>query len=287
MSTDRFFDDLARALASPMPRRRAVRVIGASLVAIAVPGVSPPRARAFSDECETRSGQLGSFSCSRFDRATGKVECKYCGYPFQRYQCVDNTCVDGCETVAKATGKPQRPTWSAKTDPNGRPLRFQCCPVPDTIPRDGECLPNCKALNGRGWKQCGNACCPPGQRCRGGRCTTQCSSQREMCGRDSCCLKDEQCCVAGICCAKTEDCCGYACCGKGQFCCDGGGGAGTCCREDEYCLHQLKAGTRPRDVVGLPHNARCQPACNPINRCGDSCCGRGFICKRGRCQLNV
>ena len=43
---ERSFDDLARALAEPMPRRRAVRVIGASLVAIAVPGISPPGARA-------------------------------------------------------------------------------------------------------------------------------------------------------------------------------------------------------------------------------------------------
>lgn len=46
MGAERFFDDLARKLAEPMPRRRAVRVIGASLVAVAAPGVAPRIARA-------------------------------------------------------------------------------------------------------------------------------------------------------------------------------------------------------------------------------------------------
>jgi hypothetical protein len=161
---ERSFDDLARALAEPMRRRRAVRVIGASLVAIAVPGISPPRAKAFSDDCETRSGRLGSFSCSRFTRQ-GTLECKYCGFPFQRYQCLNNKCVDGCKTVARATGKTVQPTWSAETDSNGRPLRFECCPVPDTIPRDGKCLPSCESTHGPGTYPCGQTCCKDSDYC--------------------------------------------------------------------------------------------------------------------------
>lgn len=46
MTAGRFLDDLARTMAEPMPRRRAVRVIGVSLAAIAVPGFIPRLARA-------------------------------------------------------------------------------------------------------------------------------------------------------------------------------------------------------------------------------------------------
>ncbi|HUF01858.1 MAG TPA: hypothetical protein VMN35_05490, partial [Gaiellaceae bacterium] len=56
MSAERFFDDLARTLAEPMPRRRAVRVIGASLAALAIPGVSPNVARATPIRSRGRSG---------------------------------------------------------------------------------------------------------------------------------------------------------------------------------------------------------------------------------------
>ena len=35
-------DDLARTLAESMPRRRALRVLGASLAAVAVPGLARP-----------------------------------------------------------------------------------------------------------------------------------------------------------------------------------------------------------------------------------------------------
>jgi hypothetical protein len=43
---ERFLDSVARALAEPMPRRNAVRVIGISLVSLAVPGLSPRMAQA-------------------------------------------------------------------------------------------------------------------------------------------------------------------------------------------------------------------------------------------------
>ena len=40
------FDDLARNLAKPMPRRRAVTVLGAALVTAAIPGIRPRPAQA-------------------------------------------------------------------------------------------------------------------------------------------------------------------------------------------------------------------------------------------------
>lgn len=319
MSTDRFFDDLARTLASPMPRRRAVRVIGASLVAIALPGISPPRARAFSDECETRSGRLGSFSCSRFDRATGKLECKYCGYPFQRYQCVDYKCVDGCKTAARATGKKTQATWSAATDPNGRPLKFECCPIPDTIPRDGECLPNCGLLyRGEGYVQCGMECCPPGETCKivqgKQKCVPCANTCRPQNGNAICCNKGEDCCfndTTAACCGPKQTCkaakvkqatcvcesgkkCGSDCCRKGETCLkDLSPGAAPstfkCCPNDNLCGTDCCADgdfclwkRDPDDLVplGTKDPPVCKNGCARVNRCGTQCCGTGYRCNR-------
>ena len=44
--SERFFDELARTLASPMPRRRALRLTGAALVAATVPALRPRSALA-------------------------------------------------------------------------------------------------------------------------------------------------------------------------------------------------------------------------------------------------
>jgi hypothetical protein len=57
------------------------------------------------------------------------------------------------------------PTSSAAKQPNGAPQRFECCIVPDFVPRDGECLPNCELVHGRGARQCGHGCCPAGAFC--------------------------------------------------------------------------------------------------------------------------
>ena len=55
-----FFDDLARTLATSMPRQRQSRVLGGALVSIAVPGIAAKKARAASSfhTCKQDGGRL-------------------------------------------------------------------------------------------------------------------------------------------------------------------------------------------------------------------------------------
>ena len=41
-----FLDELARSMAKPMPRQRALRLLGGALVSVAVPGFVTTKARA-------------------------------------------------------------------------------------------------------------------------------------------------------------------------------------------------------------------------------------------------
>lgn len=178
MSVDRFFDDLARTLAEPMPRRHAARVLGGSLVALVVPGVSPgigragiamPRQRSVDPprKCiQAGTGSGGYACCSKGPYLDGTSDWVVCGYPAQKYDCLGPdglTCVDRCKFVASGLppGSDRRvvPTWSAAKQANGAPERFECCIVPDFTPRDGECLPNCELVHGPGAHQCGHGCC--------------------------------------------------------------------------------------------------------------------------------
>ena len=183
MSAERFFDDLARILAEPMPRRRAARVISLSLAAVVVPGVAgPARAATFGPrqrsldpprKCiQAGTGAGGHACCSKGPYIDGTSDWVICGYPAQRYDCLGAdglTCVDRCQIIARGLppGSDRRvvPTSSAAKQANGAPERFECCIVPDFIPRDGECLANCELIHGRGAHQCGHGCCPPGTAC--------------------------------------------------------------------------------------------------------------------------
>jgi hypothetical protein len=59
-------DELARSLAQPMPRRRALRLLGGAVVAVAVPGFAKTtKARAASSfhDCEAKGGLLCECNC--------------------------------------------------------------------------------------------------------------------------------------------------------------------------------------------------------------------------------
>jgi hypothetical protein len=261
-----------------MPRRRAVRVIGASLAAMAVPGVSPRLARAAA-AASSAGCSPGQRRCQQLedDRKTFHDYC--CPVPEQQWECGDEDngfkCRNTCPPVNPVLKQKQQPTWSSATYPGGRPKKYNCCILPDTIPRDGECDVNCKRLYGPTWKQCDGYCCPPSQRCQGKKCVAKCSSASAECGEDECCLANEECCLSTTCCPPHRTCCGR------------GPGTGKCCDQDEYCLYRLRPGWQPSNAIGKPQNLTCVSTCNPVNRCGDNCCGRGFICKKGRCRLNV
>lgn len=300
MSAERFFDGLARTLAEPMPRRRAVRVIGASLAALAVPGISPRVARANVYPCATDSGRAqcpGVVSQGRYI-----VDPYCCKFPKQQWGCGDKDngykCRNGCPRWNPVIKRDQEPCWSSEKLPDGSPKHYNCCLVPDQRcdPSDinlcVECANICKPPRGRG------ECCAPGEQCCFNNTTTACCGPKQTCkaanvkkakcvckkgtkcGSD-CCEKGETCCRGKQCCARGETCTPQGCCPNGRVC-PGTGGITLCCDgQDEFCL--LKKD--PDDLaplIGKPGDGICKKGCAPANRAGRQCCGTGYRPNRAR-----
>ena len=321
MSAERFFDDLARTLAEPMPRRRAVRVIGASLVAIAAPGFSPRLASAatawprtpFSPTTPRRAA-----TC-----AAGDIVCKYDG----------NLCCPGgprgrpacCPTKSPLSGfhgccKTEAHCCCGNTCCD--PVTQRCvCPAPGG--RGGVCAPKCKLLDPFSF-DCGITCCKSYERCVNGECKpcdTQ-SCQPYKSGRTICCPKGTKCCAnntSTACCGPNQVCkaqgvktakcdckpgtgtkCGSDCCGKSEYCC-GGLGTERCCKKGEDCCNgecctggsiccDLECCDPKRGefclakiVPGADTTLTCKKSCNQANKCGPYCCGTGTRCVKGKC----
>lgn len=264
-----------------MPRRRAVRVIGAAVAALAIPGVSPRVGRAATPQgcppgrdtfCEIRDAN-GQF-----------VERKCCPYPEQRYACGGrrgDTCIDGCPPFNPVLKKKQKATWSSATYENGRPKKYNCCPIPDFDPVDGECVPSCRFTHGPGAHRCGKGCCPRTQRCvrHTGECKNCPPSHPLVCGPECCDPTEEECldvdsarssntrrrqcvekcapgkrrCIASD--GQLGECCpiGYPCCGTSCGC-DG----------RQECV-QVIFDSGPKKM--------CRPKCRaPEQRCNYFCC---------------
>lgn len=247
-----------------MPRRRAVRVIGASLAALTVPGVTP-RIGAASNlqaKCPPNSGR--SQCRTQDDLPPGVPQREYCcPFPAQQWGCGDKDngyqCRNGCPRWNPVIEKNQKPCWSSEKLPDGSPKHYNCCLFPDQIcdPSDiNLCVPNCRLqYPGLGYVQCGRQCCPPGSVCRvvDGKkkcveCANTCKPPR---GRAICCERGEQCCfnnTTAACCGPKQTCkasnvkqatcvcekgrkCGSDCCKKGETCCRGK----QCCATGETC----------------------------------------------------
>lgn len=223
--------------------------------------------------------------CKKEDWIPGTTRLwKDCGYPYQRYDCVNFTCVERCGVIARGLppGKSVVPTSSARKQQNGAPQKFECCIRPDTVPDDGECVPNCQYGYrfglARGPKQCGNECCLSYERCVNGRCEA-CDNtcQSAQGGHVRCCPDRTDCCfnnTSTACCGPEQTCrahgvrratcvcttgakCGPHCCAKGEKCC----GNKTCCGPGETCL-----GTSCCPTTKL---------CGPSRK---TCCGDGEFC---------
>src|SRR4051812_28480284 len=125
-------DDLARALATPMPRRTAMRMLAVGLGAAALPGLTPRRARAAAPLTPCQNGG------------------KFCGYPdgggYNLGCCMGangdtrTVCCPGQSGVygSCCCGTGYSCTFPGSTDKN-------CC--------------TCKGV------ECGNACCKRGEYC--------------------------------------------------------------------------------------------------------------------------
>jgi hypothetical protein len=162
---EQLIDDLARALVQPMPRRRAVRLLGATLAAAAVSGLRPGRLLAQRTRtCDAGCGE-DVRACPHLVQGV-PVWDFCCGSPAKRYACGGDyytpKCIDTCG------GSNDIPCPSTEIDVDGCP-KFLCCKRPESIGcEDGDCIPNCHwppTPANLASTQCGTKCCPKGGYC--------------------------------------------------------------------------------------------------------------------------
>lgn len=287
---EKLIDDLARALAQPMPRRKAVRVLGVTLVAAAVPGVrsSPALARRTAT-CDSGCGPDRERCPTIVNLGSGPDVC--CPEPAHRYTCGGNPffpdtvkCVDKC-------GGPSDIPCKGPKDQTGC-SKFVCCKRPESVGcvnATGECIPNCAYPAGSCKKICGKTCCEQNERCLSGKCfgcgpnAQHCTSGN--CDETICCRNGTRCCfnqTSTVCCGVDQDCQAK---GKAQATCKCKPGKGRtcgpdCCKEDEFCLNTLDLGPKPR--TRIVSRERCTKRCLG-GGCGKNCCGVGLKCNKGKC----
>jgi hypothetical protein len=142
VGADRFLDDMARTLAEPMPRGRAVKAVGAALVTLAVPGIAARPVRA----------------------AVGQ------------YQCNPN--------VETCCGQNERVCLKGHPVPINKgyccgPSQFMWC---GSAANGHKCISVCPTA-----RRCGQICCPPTTRCKGGKCVPNVCGGRQCREGQDCC----------------------------------------------------------------------------------------------------
>lgn len=238
------FDDLARALATPMPRRRALQTIGAAVAVSVFPALRPGRATAHAERSET---------CKRCF-----VKIKY------------GTHEGGCCTTTP--GYEQDCCVGPNLDKVHPNLMSWCCAKGACGPSGGQCKFSCPS----GSFLCGNKrCCLkarptlPAEVCHQGRCLPACPSTTVKCGSVGspvCCNKTKQECRNGKCCDK----CGGNCCDRRGVCCDAK--KGLCCKPGEKC-GSWGSGNETQRVCCKNHSCQESPGAKP------KCCpGKSDVC---------
>jgi hypothetical protein len=254
------FDELARSLARPMPRSRAVRALGVALASIAVPSLRPQAAAAGSSS--TRTTSCHNLTCKNPDfPKVCKCHEKATGSPIEPTQCNWTCCAADAECEcppgeARCKAKPCDEKCGTKCCKEGEycasPRRGICCKKGESLcavmgtPGTGQkgaggrcCAKNthCCANDKRSTccpeadNCCAGRCCPPAKRCNTSKGTCSCPKGTDTCGRDCCKAgKNPEKCCGNHCCTSTQTCCGQKCCDKGERCC-----GDTCCKADETC----------------------------------------------------
>jgi hypothetical protein len=296
-------DQLAREVAEPMPRRRAVRIIFGTLAGVAFGATRPPSAQAiictppeYHCDCPASNGLFYRWCCSPNE------DCKCIPPPNGGAYCqcnpshkcgssccqVDEFCGDKasgtcCKQHQVACGK----TCCAEgTECANADIEYCCgraeraCQGTSTV---SCCSPSEACCNGR--------CCAPGLRCHKGKCQ-KCPPKTKECGDTHCCERRETCCN-GKCCGKKQHCCfDDHCCDDGQTCC----GDGKCCdAKDEKCCGDHCCG-KDQDCCGkgcCPKGKNCAQLNGSLVCCPPSktivagsvqvCCGSGQIAVNNRC----
>lgn len=222
-----FLDDLARSLAVPVPRRRALRLIGGTLAAAVVPGIRPSltsAAAAATVPCQDVRGRVWTCPLRKY---------LVCG-PTPESPCID-TCV--------GPGKIPCPSASG----------FDCC-MDITLDgsvacKQGKCQITCKGVEKAGsarLTECGEECCTPQQQCKNNKCVAKCPPGRTPCGT-TCCKSGKKCAFQGrqrVCC-PSERVVTRTIAGKStRFCCP----AGTRSAHGEQGGRAMYACCPPNDI---------------------------------------
>lgn len=297
-----FFDDLSRALATSMPRRRAVRVIGGALVSVAVPAIAPPKAQGASTfhDCKAKGGLLCECNCK------GDICQRICCTPKEEYECYCGPVEYGAACKKKPCQKPCGGNTCCKSDEFcANPLQNLCC-------KEGE-------------RGCGPVCCQPNEECRTAKfgtgsqkvCEKKCPQGQAWCGRGKCCppkwhcvneatglckrcRKNEEECGTKCCDRQTSRCCGKTCCPKGRSCCVNDKKA-VCCPPRQTCAVPILTGNIgivpkteaiccPNERLSQNPKLCCPPGQVALNTPGfrtpppgvsPFCCPRGQICSSG------
>ena len=195
---ERFIDDLARTIATPMSRSRALRLIGGVVVGALIPWSR----RAYAATCG-----MGSSACpSQTDPTRPQVCC------FINGSGTINTCCKTTESCCKSLANPTVTCCQPG----------EACGIGNT--KQAICIP-CPS----GATPCGSPCCQPDQTCGVGvdgspKCGT-CPPGQTLCGTKCCsgsCVNP-----ASACCGSEVEC-GKACCNAGNTCINTAQGLSCC-----------------------------------------------------------
>lgn len=322
VNAERFLDDLARALAEPMPRRRAVRLLGAALVSVTLPGLRPGAALAGRrrlakcgpDQRVCREFTAQEYCCPRpswqFFCGSRQGQCINTCRGGTKFPCtaaiphpdsgINGVCCDrkyhsGCVRIGRPAEK--RPDGSRVPSEEWKP---SCCP------------------KGPGFGFCGGVCCEPPNRCKDGVCRcpdgTMSLDGRRCCKRGEhaaecvsagtrfieldttmdaslvgrkCCPAGKPYCCGTTCCAKFG-CCDTKCCSHKTSRCASWRGKKMCCPKRRITIVGDQQICCPTGTISITLGF---PACCPpteLKCCGwpgESRveCGAGEICVRGTC----
>jgi len=208
-----------------------------------------------------------------------------CPYPEQQWGCGDKAngyrCKNECPPVNLGSKKKQKPTWSAAKYPGGRPQRYNCCPVPDFDPVDGECVPSCRFTHGPGAHRCGKGCCPRTQRCvrHTGECKNCPPSRPLVCGPECCDPAEEEC--LDVYSARSSNTrrrqCVEKCAPGKRRCIASDGQLGECCPIGYPCCGTSCGCDGRQECVQVIFDSgpkkMCRPKCRaPEQRCNYFCC---------------
>lgn len=303
------FEELAKSLAQPMSRSRALRLLGGAVVAASVPSVwTRPSVASPYLRGRLHSGTPCSSLCTTVKGSKpcgitgtniyGETNCYLAGCMAPGEICCHIGTHSNTEPGVYICPKNYRCGTTPKRPCIGCPSPTQflcgetCCTKKFEVCEKNKCRSKCSPKTSK----CGNFCCERGQDCQNGACCKPCVGGK-------CCKPGESCCgptSKRTCCSKTMTCCGQTCCPKGQACCTGSKLAPTCCKPGEVCAPKPNA----KPLSGEPccpkirlANATGQPVCCPVGTieidgnccpsddlgCCDTPCEEKEICVRGTC----